>query len=207
MKILVLGNGFDLDHNLPTGYKDFLHFCLYIVNSQESSEMYYEKLNTTQKGYVKKLEQKSSIKKQFLDLLKNNHLLSYFNFCLEQQGNNWIDLEREIKNIVYEFELIEEEYLSSKMIWYPTNGDHRSHQLINKLGLNEIVSEGINEISLNNIHSVLQKSLMNFCKALEIYIVDFINKTSINGVAPNKELFSFKIILIYSFILSLPYLL
>lgn len=31
MKILVLGNGFDLDHNLPTSYMDFLHFCNYVL--------------------------------------------------------------------------------------------------------------------------------------------------------------------------------
>ncbi|MFR2167307.1 MAG: AbiH family protein [Coprococcus sp.] len=27
MNILVLGNGFDLAHGLPTSYKDFLTFC------------------------------------------------------------------------------------------------------------------------------------------------------------------------------------
>ena len=27
MKILVIGNGFDLAHGLPTSYKDFLEFC------------------------------------------------------------------------------------------------------------------------------------------------------------------------------------
>lgn len=27
MKILVIGNGFDLAHELPTKYPDFLEFC------------------------------------------------------------------------------------------------------------------------------------------------------------------------------------
>ena len=27
MEILIIGNGFDLEHNLPTSYKDFLEFC------------------------------------------------------------------------------------------------------------------------------------------------------------------------------------
>ena len=27
MKILLIGNGFDLEHNLPTSYKNFLEFC------------------------------------------------------------------------------------------------------------------------------------------------------------------------------------
>jgi len=27
MKILLIGNGFDLAHGLPTAYKDFLKYC------------------------------------------------------------------------------------------------------------------------------------------------------------------------------------
>ncbi len=27
MEILLIGNGFDLEHDLPTHYKDFLDFC------------------------------------------------------------------------------------------------------------------------------------------------------------------------------------
>ena len=27
MKILIIGNGFDLAHKLPTSYKDFLNVC------------------------------------------------------------------------------------------------------------------------------------------------------------------------------------
>ena len=32
MKILVLGNGFDLDHDLPTSYYDFMNFCNKVLN-------------------------------------------------------------------------------------------------------------------------------------------------------------------------------
>ncbi len=31
MKILLIGNGFDLEHNLPTSYNDFLTFCLKVM--------------------------------------------------------------------------------------------------------------------------------------------------------------------------------
>lgn len=31
MKILLIGNGFDLEHNLPTSYNDFLLFCLKVM--------------------------------------------------------------------------------------------------------------------------------------------------------------------------------
>lgn len=185
MKILVLGNGFDLDHNLPTGYKNFLYFCLYITKENNKWQNYYEKLTPIQKKYVKTIEQKKKIKAKFISLLENNNLLRYFEFRLEQQGDNWIDLEREIKSIVQELESIEKEYVLSKKNWYTANGEHRIYETLDKLGLDNIAHGKINEISLNLIHSALQKSLRDFCKALELYIVTFINSTPIDGVSPD----------------------
>ena len=49
----MLGNGFDLDHNLPTGYKDFLHFCLYITKDTVAWEDFYDKLTPIQKNIQK----------------------------------------------------------------------------------------------------------------------------------------------------------
>ena len=39
MNILVLGNGFDLAHGLPTSYKDFLTFCKKIEALYKYSEI------------------------------------------------------------------------------------------------------------------------------------------------------------------------
>jgi len=38
MKILLIGNGFDLEHNLPTSYNDFLLFCLKVMPIFSSDE-------------------------------------------------------------------------------------------------------------------------------------------------------------------------
>lgn len=48
MEILVLGNGFDLAHKLPTQYKDFLDFCekagrIYTYDDSASSLAYQQK--------------------------------------------------------------------------------------------------------------------------------------------------------------------
>lgn len=185
MKILVLGNGFDLDHNLPTGYKDFLYFCLYIINSSNAQNDFYDKLTSTQKKYVRLLNRKKNIKKHLSDLLENNHLFTYFRGRLAEQGEAWIDLERELRSIVHELESLEEDFLRSKLSLYTTDGEQRIHEIIQKLGLDAIISGKINELSLNLIHSKLQKSLRDFCKALEIYIVTFINNTPVNGISPD----------------------
>ena len=35
MEMLLIGNGFDLEHNLPTSYRDFLDFCKKVENLYE----------------------------------------------------------------------------------------------------------------------------------------------------------------------------
>ena len=39
MNILLIGNGFDLAHGLPTKYTDFLIFCKMILKFIESNEI------------------------------------------------------------------------------------------------------------------------------------------------------------------------
>ena len=72
--VLVLGNGFDLDLGLPTGYSDFLQ-----------SPFFYEFLNSA-----------NILKYHRFDIQKDN-ILEY----LQQQKNlkNWIDIEVELKNL------------------------------------------------------------------------------------------------------------
>jgi len=36
MKILVLGNGFDVDHDLPTSYYNFMNFCNKVLSKFDS---------------------------------------------------------------------------------------------------------------------------------------------------------------------------
>lgn len=44
MNILIIGNGFDLEHKLPTSYRDFLDFCLSV------NKLYYEICHIEQSG-------------------------------------------------------------------------------------------------------------------------------------------------------------
>ena len=52
MKILVLGNGFDIDHDLPTGYIDFLNFCNCVLDVDNPESTYYSKLKASQIEYI-----------------------------------------------------------------------------------------------------------------------------------------------------------
>lgn len=185
MKLLVLGNGFDVDHGLPTSYKEFLYFCLYIMRDKGSHGEYYERLTTVQKQYAKQLDKNKKLTNRFIKLLNDNHLFDYFYIQLDRQGKNWIDLERELKSIVRELRAIEEEYDASKLFQYAAKSEHKIHDLIENLGIKNVDSGKIDEVSLDYIHDILCDSLNSFSKALELYIVSFINTTTIRGVSPD----------------------
>ena len=185
MKILVLGNGFDLDHNLPTSYMDFLNFCNYVLDIDNLDSPTILNLKPTQIRYAEFLRTCEPVKNTFVAFLKNNHLLNYFNAKAVTQGENWIDFEREIKSIINEFKVIELKLKQSNQYSYHTDSNHKLHQILQDLGLNYVDRESWNEISLLVTHKDLCYSLNNFSKALEYYISVFVNETPLEGVAPD----------------------
>ena len=185
MKILVLGNGFDLDHNLPTSYADFLHFCNYILDMDNSDSPTFQKLKPTQKKYAEILMKSGQIKNKFVGFLKGNHLLNFFNARVATQGENWIDFEREIKSIVNEFKTIELKLKQSDQNSYRIDSNHKIHQILKNLGLNNADRELWDEINLLAIHKNLCHSLNKFSAALEYYISILVNKTPLKGVSPD----------------------
>lgn len=76
MNILVIGNGFDLAHNLKTTYKDFLEYCIIKNNKRLLMAINY---GTT-----------------FID----NIWLRHFITKQQELGDTWIDLENEIFDVI-----------------------------------------------------------------------------------------------------------
>ena len=74
MDILILGNGFDLAHDLKTKYSDFLEYC----QKQFSRVVVYK---PTDKFY-------------------NNLWIRHFLNVQQKMGEKWIDLEEEIYKVV-----------------------------------------------------------------------------------------------------------
>lgn len=119
MNILLLGNGFDLFHNLPTKYINFLNTVNYLsntnwVNVTTVGDIFESlKLQEMDAGIAKSyLKYKSAydkaplnyeIVKKFISLARNNiwfkYLLKSFN-----KDIGWIDFEKEISTVTYYFE-------------------------------------------------------------------------------------------------------
>ena len=117
MNILVIGNGFDLAHDLPTRYRDFLKFttvfeeCLKKENDGDVDWVSGEELEIKQ--YLRILfdkkydnakvpnQEREDAKKiiaELDDLIRSNVWLKYFNEVQIKEG--WIDFESEISKII-----------------------------------------------------------------------------------------------------------
>lgn len=112
MNILIIGNGFDLAHGLPTTYKDFLKFTdkfeEYRLRNEDgdellqeddgSSDYFFHLFGNKVNENVRDLIQELSV------LIKNNVWIKYFkNLCesrKEQGKDGWIDFESEISQII-----------------------------------------------------------------------------------------------------------
>ena len=132
-KILMIGNGFDLAHGLPTSYKNFLKFCEIINNfflyqtvnaetANQNAENYFGEYTTIKQRLRKefsifvlepsktpfeilnKIADKAI--QEFYKMICDNIWIKYF-FYIEKSNKlqeNWIDLEVEIFKVIQYFE-------------------------------------------------------------------------------------------------------
>ena len=197
MNILVIGNGFDLAHGLPTKYGDFLEFVkvirqvIRIYNSEDSSEIKWGNIDPRIKALMKKDMEKTqdnlfSKEKIWKELVGENfwieYFVQYYMFC----GENWIDFESEIKKIV--------ELLDSEM--FEQEPKHKLDDTLNKESstfFNNIYVKRAIEISTSSISTYrqirdkLKSDLNKLIRVLEIYLSDFVSNLECNIISPNIE--------------------
>lgn len=122
MNILIIGNGFDLAHGLPTSYDDFLNLSnviksIYCFGKKQNIDKYVADHNISEKiiPFVKKINDDICVNEvnennihsnkiyltkikevdEFYDCIKNNIWIMYFNRIRKNiSGKNWIDFEK-----------------------------------------------------------------------------------------------------------------
>lgn len=200
-KILLIGNGFDLAHGLPTSYSYFLDFCdkiketLFFLESSNDDEWKKDIIlnwdidnSIKSKLYEWDKNTNNNLNKLFIEIydnIKNNIWINYFLEKREQLGKNWIDFESEILNVVQAFECVRNCTESGKSI--PRSG-------IEGIKVEEVetfidIFEGngskmfaINYKTLGIFNKYVKKmtvDLDRLIRALEIYISEFINKIEV----------------------------
>lgn len=204
MKILLIGNGFDLEHKLLTRYNDFLDFCiqarrLYTYDGSVTLNDYIDNKNFDKwqtYDYIKKIF-KSAFDRQYnkknnievetdnteyttafiaLDELythiNKNIWIDYFVIC-KNIGENWIDFELEISNVVQALDSVrfQKDYGGS-MAGGEKCENKRLTAILNVAGGYQEKCKDNNAI--NRFAQELYTDLEKLIRALEIYIAEFV---------------------------------
>ena len=116
MNILIIGNGFDIAHGMPTKYGDFLNFIRRYVEFRNSNEVSIQ--NEEAFEDIIKLKIKNPELYEEIDVLTNDNVwYRHFNSIYENRmidgKDGWIDFESEISSIVkiidgFRIEIIEQ---------------------------------------------------------------------------------------------------
>ena len=120
MNILIIGNGFDLAHGLPTKYEHFLEFVMvyekykHILKPGVSIKDEWNKTKGLEQEFLLFLanlcDQKKKIFDEIKEMITDNVWLEHFFSIYEElkiEGKEgWIDFESEISSIIQEFEEI-----------------------------------------------------------------------------------------------------
>ncbi len=112
MNILLLGNGFDLAHGLPTRYTDFLEwvkaeYALYVSSREQKSEIVAKIKEVKVEWAIVPHPSKISVKRlcneemqlELWECINHNFWLDYFLNTPIYQKENWIDFESEISKL------------------------------------------------------------------------------------------------------------
>ena len=190
-KILILGNGFDLAHGLPTAYKDFMRFCkavptilLYKESMSISDAIENADIHSKIKAVIGSelnddagiLENKTiSMLQELNDCIQENIWYTYFEIIEEKmKGDNWIDFEGEISEVVECMDRIidklEEEYSNTIFI------NHIAYSEKFKNFSNNFFSKQRPILSGRKIREMCFNDLEKLTRALEIYLSSFVEK-------------------------------
>lgn len=219
MNILLVGNGFDLAHGLPTKYNQFLEIMKYWKNVYRSFR--YKKMKQLPDSalYAKKFKNVELFDEQNIDklneIIESNSWIKYYCECgAEIEG--WIDFEREIYPVIKLFEVIFEadsEMTGSKLDFceaYINKSKFSATQLrIAKLWGKyiEVTDEAVKVrkpyatiqygLLKKKILQSLREEFDEFIKAFEIYLVEFVHKQG--EVKKLKQIKELKIDMVVSF--------
>ncbi len=174
MNILVIGNGFDLAHGLPTRYSDFLERLLRIKQGDsfpkdDLNSCYYEEL---------------------LDLINNNVLIDYYLSVYEKLcktgHDKWVDFEQEMSMLV--------KNLYKLRHFYTDRNQQHQDVLLIRNALDFFINKACKKNTLTDIQSIeslsglLYDSLNRLIRALEIYLTLIIPNKEIKPIKQIKDL-------------------
>lgn len=189
MNIIMIGNGFDLAHGLPTKYTDFLEFVK-VIRQVIKSEGDVSNLNwgniSPQIREIVENNLKNISSSQvpvWNNLLSGNIWIDYFFQCPEYQKDNWVDFENEISSVIQ---------CIDKHMQY-ANDDSKLEDIFKKI-INGFSHEHSCDLSMDyqKLRDRLLSDLNKLIRALEIYLCEYIEKIECKKISPDiKEIMAY----------------
>lgn len=198
MNILVIGNGFDLAHGLPTKYTDFLEWItkyqqFYSYSTRKRAAGYRETNDSILK-YFNKLfydNMNKDICDEIYRLVYDNIWIQYFQQCKMYKKENWIDFESEISEVIQLFDKEMHKHSENDTFREAINDYHmefyckRGRKDI--IAIQSIIRNLPEEITFKEIRNRFLDDLNRLIRALEIYLCDYAEKLVIEKKSPNIE--------------------
>ena len=202
MNILVIGNGFDLAHGLPTKYGDFLEFVkvirqvIKLKNGESLEDVQWERINDKIKEQIINSEINGKLNsffgsKQCKELLNDNIWVDYFLQCDMYQKENWIDFECEISNVIQSIDRDMHEGLSREFKL------EDEVQCISNNFLNERYYHL--QKTYQELRDILLNDLNRLTRALELYLCAFISNIKNKEILPDIKNIRFDKILSFNY--------
>lgn len=213
--VLLVGNGFDLAHGLPTKYGDFL--CL--IKNWVFFLDYYNSKKIPNNDYLLKkyLVNIDSVNadniKELNEIIQKNSWINYFKKC-EAEVDGWIDFEKEIIPVIDFFDFlfqcdvsVNSSYDTVELVKgsFPTAQMLRIAKLWDKYVNVSITTVTINTNYSSKQYGILKKKMMEelrrefdeFVRAFEIYLLEFVDK--IENINPIQQIAKLNITSVVSF--------
>lgn len=194
MNILVIGNGFDLAHDLPTSYRAFLDFTKAyekykdICMAGESVKEEWEKADEANREFIvyfaNLCDQKKKLFVELNELTINNLWLKHFYDVRIKQG--WIDFESEISRIIQILESVRIQVIEGKkagklVIHVPKYQE----EALQGFRVDSTIIESLKFV--DGTKERLHDDLNRLIRCLEIYLCDYVGNIEIENKHPDIE--------------------
>lgn len=186
MNILMIGNGFDLEHDLPTKYIDFLEFVEKFICAYSLVKENPNALGTIEDEYLKLIFERPEYKNRVnaLYIFTNNNIwIRHFNVVYKEHlanRENWVDFESEISDVIQSIDGLLKYYISIE------KGENENKTL-ESFYRKKLQNIG-NLFSIKSITKKIPELLLDLNKligALEIYMWDYIGSKGIQYYNPD----------------------
>ncbi len=194
MNILVIGNGFDLAHGLPTRYTDFLEWIVgeykfyYMLRKQGAQltnliDPITLKISPEIDGI--EIHQRINHQEEIWNCIDNNVWIEYFLAIYADRDNisknGWIDFEGEISRVIKSLD-DDMNTLSGQRI----DLEDKIQHITNKF-LRQKWSHWISKKTYRELRDTLLSDLNNLIRAFEFYLTEYIEKIDITSISPDVK--------------------